>query len=121
MKPFDLGAALAGKKVVTRDGRTVTQVTKFDISNRFSVRAVIGGTIFSFTSAGEFVIGGDEGLDLFMASETKTVWVNLYPSYHGQQVPRYFEHTSQSSADLANTSASYERLGNKAFEITYEV
>lgn len=32
-KPFDLQAALNGAEVVTRDGRMVTQLTLFDVSD----------------------------------------------------------------------------------------
>lgn len=42
MKPFDLEKALAGERVVTRDGDEVTQITKFDlIRSEYFIRGVV--------------------------------------------------------------------------------
>jgi len=43
MKPFNLEAALRGEKVVTRDGREVTQVVKFDgVAPPVSLWGIVG-------------------------------------------------------------------------------
>lgn len=82
MKPFDLEKALAGEPVVTRDGRPVTQVTKFDAPNDPNpVIAVIDGDTQSFTLTGAYYSQSREHqYDLFMATKTvkKEGWVNLY-------------------------------------------
>lgn len=75
MKPFNLEAAKAGKKVVTRDGRDV-RIVCFDMQNEsFPLVAIIkqeGGheSHSSFTAQGRFHDDGEESdRDLFMVEE----------------------------------------------------
>lgn len=79
MKPFDLEKALAGEPVVTRDGREVTQVTKFDlIDDVYMIHAVIYGDLESFTLNGEYSKGKESELDLFMAPKKLSGFINVY-------------------------------------------
>jgi hypothetical protein len=79
MKPFDLKAALRGEKVVTRDGREVSNVTHFPVADTESVIAVIEGHIYTFTSAGLYYEEDDQSIhDLFMATKTVTMFCNIY-------------------------------------------
>ena len=56
MKPFNLQEALAGKPVVTRDGRKVEQLFYFDkAENEFKLRAVVDGSITAYTIMGVFI------------------------------------------------------------------
>lgn len=83
MKPFDLEKALAGEPVVTRDGRPVTQVTRFDVNNeRYCIAAVVDSNIETFSIDGKFRIEYPSIYDLFMAPKTvkKEGWINLYRS-----------------------------------------
>ena len=93
MKPFDLEKALAGAPVVTRIGEEVTQVVFFNASTTFPVRAVIDGTIYSYTTAGAYLSGaynqhvrtilsGGNDLDLFMAPVKKVAYINVYRPNH---------------------------------------
>lgn len=78
--PFDLQHALAGDKVVTRDGREVTQLTKFDAENsNFCLIGVCSNEIESWDEKGRF-FSGDEDYprDLFMTPKTVKRWVNFY-------------------------------------------
>lgn len=81
-KAFNLEEALAGQSagrnlVITRDGRAVTQITKFDdVVVAGEVFAVVDKIVFTFTSLGEYIHDSGSCLDLFMAPEKK--WVNLY-------------------------------------------
>ena len=77
MKPFNLEQALAGKPVVTRDGREVTQLHLFDC-NKFPLVCVIGGYTTTMTKTGTENIGVSSDNDLFMASEKVIKWVNIY-------------------------------------------
>jgi len=80
MKPFNLEAALNGAKVVTRDGREVSQLVWFDCANKHCLQGVIGDWLFSWTFEGKFM--GDEiedhDKDLFMATTKHEGWINLY-------------------------------------------
>lgn len=77
MKPFDLEKALAGAKLVTRDGKEVTGFKKRDGSERGSLApeiesfpycAYAGGSFLSFNSSGNYTARKTEA-DLFMAEE----------------------------------------------------
>ena len=75
MKPFNLEAALRGEKVVTRDGREVTQLVKFDVEdcNR-PVVGVVDDSIYKWSPKGEWSLAMElSDLDLFM-HEDPAIW-----------------------------------------------
>lgn len=85
MRPFNLKEALAGKSVVTRDGRPVSQITRFVARQSFPVVGVIDGdSIETYTLDGKFFnptnVEHDSGFDLFMNTEIKTGFINVYAS-----------------------------------------
>lgn len=83
-KPFNLEEALNGAKVVTRDGREVLQLTKFECLNLYSLVGVVDGAIQKWTSEGIFDNQISEShLDLFLAVEPQRIWVNVY-KFNGQ-------------------------------------
>lgn len=87
MKQFDLQLALAGAKVQTRDGRTVTDIkvvrdalprTKEDVRRMWVYIQGIRGTIHNFSGYHEYPFYhdgtahkylGDDSADLFMVDE----------------------------------------------------
>ena len=74
MKPFNLEAALRGEKVVTRDGREVTQLMKFDAPH--TVNTVVGvqeGYVTCWSVEGASVRGLEMQNDLVMYEEP-TIW-----------------------------------------------
>ena len=76
LKPFDLQEALANpERVITRDGRKVTQLTKFDCSFQYPLIAVIDGNVECFTLNGEYILGYNNNNELCLLPQTKTVWV----------------------------------------------
>jgi hypothetical protein len=104
MKPFELEAALAGKKVVRGDGVEV-KVT------RLALTTPMGSSLISQTEGsgrglmfhnidGTATLSYDYGL--FMAGEDQTVYINLWdsPSFH------YTKHNSLAEAKKA-TGATY--------------
>jgi len=52
MKLFSLEEALAGSPVCTRDGRTVTQLVKFDAVSPRPLIGVVDGTIYAWHANG---------------------------------------------------------------------
>lgn len=77
MKPFELQKALEGKKVITREGKNVTQLTLFDVNNHILLAAVIEGELCKFLEDGKINSAGyQSNYDLFMA-ETGS-WINLF-------------------------------------------
>jgi hypothetical protein len=81
MKPFTLEAALAGAKVVNRFGIEVTQLRQLNgVKNGFELCGVCGGSIKCWTTRGTaWDDGRESSLDLFMAAQTRTGWINIYP------------------------------------------
>lgn len=80
MKPFNLEEAKAGKKVVTRDGREFIYA---GYNPKVKPDRVIVGWVDGNTSAvgvdGHYLPDGRESnYDLFMATETNTVWIHVY-------------------------------------------
>lgn len=73
MQPFDLKKALAGKKVVTRDGRVVSGITHNVNARTYKVCAWIDRIPYTYTEEGVFDVGRKETslLDLFMADNQK--------------------------------------------------
>lgn len=67
MKPFDLEKALSGAPVITRDGREVTQLTKFDITVGIALVGVLNGGVKRWYGDGRYVSDRDFCIDLFMA------------------------------------------------------
>lgn len=78
MSPFDLEKALAGAKVVTRDGREVTQLTKFDVRGDFPLTGIIQNKRESFKLNGKYSDHIESHYDLFMAPQKQSIWVNVY-------------------------------------------
>ena len=82
MKPFNLEEALAGKKVITRDGDEVLQITSFstDNQNGYSVVGVLNGEIDTWSNQGAYSIcrSGKHPRDLFMAEEEIAKYQNIY-------------------------------------------
>ena len=80
LKPFNLQEALAGKPVVTRDGRKVVRIAHFPESKQYTVAGLLKGedSPRTFMDTGKYVSWEEEkDTDLFMASEKKEGWIGI--------------------------------------------
>jgi len=77
MKQFNLEKALAGEPVVTRNGKKVTQLTLFEVDDKYPLSGVVDRSVICFTIEGEIAIEEND-FDLFMATEKKSRWINVY-------------------------------------------
>jgi hypothetical protein len=111
-KPFNLERALAGDPVVMRDGRPVTQITKFDIYGRRALHGVVEGHVISWFENGRYYSSGESSYDLLMAPKKRTVWVNMYGDGW-----RCYWYDSEEEAD--NNAMQY-RTGNRAYPVEIE-
>lgn len=76
--PFDLETALKHpERVVTKNGKPVTQLTSFNVTSDWPLFAVIYNQIFSFNRCGA-CMGQPSHYDLFLLPEVKECWVNVY-------------------------------------------
>lgn len=115
MKPFNLEEALAGKKVVTRDGRKVISIHYIPSSPyALKVVAVIEGAFneyrYYYNGCYDTSVTGTSH-DLFMAPEKKEVWVNLCFSneefYLGFRVSGGVYKTEQEAVRVGKTRPDY--------------
>ena len=96
---FNLERALAGDKVVTRDGREVTQLAHFDKVHtpykERNLRGVCDGCITAYTDSGYYYRDGKPTkYDLVMAPSQLSGFLNIY---HNKINSSW--HRSKSSAD----------------------
>lgn len=77
-KPFNLQEALAGKPLVTRDGRPV-KIAGYnpEAADNDMVVGWVDNLVETWSSEGKYIDSADVDFDLFMAPETKDVWVIL--------------------------------------------
>lgn len=118
LKPFDLQKALAGDKVVTRDGRAVISVRYA----RYPLIVVVSGeTLYGCTETGRYYENQlSNEKDLFMAPKTKTVWVNIYMKPNGT-ISLGAPHSSEAMAMRIYKKPSYwQRIKTISVEIPEE-
>jgi hypothetical protein len=108
MKPFNLEEAKAGKKVVTRGGREVTQITSFNVTeSKYRIVGVIDGKYLeSWKEDGMSCDGEKNFSDLFMVTEKKTVWVNIYTDFLDVDKCGYFTSRAYTTESLARQESS---------------
>jgi hypothetical protein len=130
MKPFNLQEALAGKKVVTRSGCRVEELHLFKTASPhlLPLVGIVEGRGLWWTSAGKVY---DERYqfahenDLFMASEKKSGWINIYRQMPAPFILRFHGtcvHASRDAAILAKDKGPvpYVPLWIDAVEISWE-
>lgn len=83
MKTFNLERALAGDKVVTRNGNKVLEIKKLNntTSRGFCVVAMFTDDINTFNVDGRFYGNSDSEFDLFMSDEDEVIIFNYYNVY----------------------------------------
>jgi hypothetical protein len=80
LEKFDLEKALNGAKVVTRDGREVKELTKFEGLKNYPLVGVLDTNLHTWTTQGMFNSNHEVECirDLFLVVEPNRVWVNIY-------------------------------------------
>jgi 3',5'-cyclic AMP phosphodiesterase CpdA len=116
MKPFDLEAAKACKPIQFRDGRKVKFVSWVPeaVPNERIVIVTQEGHVHIYPENGRYRHHNDKDyfIDLVMAPEKKTVWINLYSA----NANYWYE-----SEEIANRCVAENRLGGKAFPLEVEI
>lgn len=118
-KPFNLQEALAGKKVITRDGRPV-KIAGFDSDAEpsFEIVGWASGVAASWSIYGQYHNNGKSDADLFMVCRTKDVWVVLY-EYRISMSSKVFNTLEDAKAFSNTISPTYIQLG--IHKITIEI
>lgn len=120
-KPFNLEEALAGARVVTRDGREVSQLRKFDAEEEYCLIGVVSGKICSWAISGIFWERNKTSeTDLFIAVEPQIIYANVFEGKNGLFVaPQYFKDRKTAVINKNNFEASNSKY-IKTIEITDE-
>jgi hypothetical protein len=114
MKDFNLKEALAGKPVITRDGKKVKQLTQFD-SETSNLFGVVDNSLISWYNDGVYSSNYKSNFDLFMETENVSIWVNVY--YDGDNIYIGHKHSiEQLALEVSKNSIHYI----KTIEITNE-
>lgn len=120
MKPFNLEEALAGKPVVCKNGWEVTEIVYMPtITGRLKVLAVAHGVVRAYDREGNLSsLTHTHELQLFMAIEKKSIWINVYLDKDGQIIlsPK---HDSIESALRSTKTINWTFI--KTIEITNEI
>ena len=118
LEKFNLQKALNGAKIVTRDGREVTQLTKFEDAEEYPLGAVLEGKIQSWSIDGYYYIDrlGENNADLFIEGKVRRAWVNVYG--HGRDILTGGCYRTREDA-IRNIREDYEYI--KTIEITDEL
>ena len=116
LEKFDLEKALNGAKVVTRDGREVSQLAKFECVDEYPIVGVLDSFICVWTIKGEFEYGDKCDEDLFLESKVRRAWLNVYGN--GRDILTSGCYRTKQVA-LNNISEDYEYI--KTIEITDEL
>jgi hypothetical protein len=85
MEKFNLERALAGEPVITRDGREVTRLVKFEADREgYPLMGVLDENVRSWTIDGRFATFSENSpKDLFMKPKENAIWVNVYKREDG--------------------------------------
>jgi hypothetical protein len=123
LEEFDLEKALNGARVVTRDGREVTQLTKFVTRNPdWNLFAVVDGSVQDYDNNGNAWGTDERHLDLLIAVEPKRVWANVMKYANGDLfVGSECFPTLEAALNFARNSKGFKRNYVKTIQITDEV
>jgi hypothetical protein len=104
MEKFNLERALAGEPVITRNGKEVTQLVKFDtFGTTYVVGGVVDGDVKSWTIDGKHY---DKQLKLFMKPKENAIWVNVYKRSDGALVAGHY-YDSEAKAKEKSLGRNY--------------
>lgn len=99
MKPFNLNDALSGKKVVTRSGLPVNNLTyNPEADPEYRLVGWVNGRVSSYFTDGKMYMLGENDLDLFIFPDTKEYWACLW------------EKNGLKSFDFGNSKQGAERM-----------
>ena len=120
MRPFDLNKALAGEPVVTRDGKTVTEIVllKTLTARQNNLLAVIDGDWYTYFGNGQLNPGFPCNGDLFMAPVKRQEWRNIYKGKNsGKLTVSSVRYASYEDA----IAFEYEDMDQNSFDFVHPV
>jgi len=123
MKPFNLQDALAGKPVITRDGKKVFEIVHLSsMKNERNILAIFENDCMLYRHDGTCMLnlGDSHSSDLFMAAEKKSIWINIFESIeNGELFTDGFSYSSYVNATFIGSETKHKYI--KTIEITNEL
>jgi hypothetical protein len=123
LEKFDLEKVVHGAKVVTRDGREVTQLSKFETDSDYCLYGVVNGIVEDWTIDGKYRLETPEcSKDLYIQGKVQSIWVNVYKDANGYLwVGGDYFATFELAQNYATNQKYLMRPYLKTIEITDEV
>jgi hypothetical protein len=78
IEKFDLEKVIHGAKVVTRDGREVTELSKFNTYRKLCLYGVVDDEVECWTIDGQYSERGTSNMDLYLVGKVRRAWSNIY-------------------------------------------
>ena len=118
LEKFDLEKVIHGARVITRDGREVTQLSKFDTYLNLCLYGVVDDEVECWTIDGQYYPRGTSNMDLYIVAKVQSIWVNVYKNQKDGKISiGYNQYKSKDDAEQKGVcNSSYF----KTIEITDE-
>ena len=122
LEKFDLEKVIHGAKVVTRDGREVLELTKFENLGELPLVGVVDGDLETWTIKGRYSEGETSNMDLFLVGRVKRIWANVMKYANGDLfIGSECFPTLEAALNFARNSKGFKRNYVKTIQITDEV
>ena len=119
LEKFDLEKVIHGAKVVTRDGREVLELTKFENLGELPLVGVVDGDLETWSIKGKYSRDIASNMDLCIVGKVQSIWVNIYKkSNNGEMYIGSQRYKSKQNAINAVSKGNQEYI--KTIEITDE-
>jgi hypothetical protein len=120
VEKFDLEKVIHGARVITRDGREVTQLTKFETYDKFCLYGLVDEQVYCWSIKGEYSDNSSCSMDLYIVGKLTRGWLNIYRNKYGQLYTGYSIYVSEEIAIKHKEDLNAEHY-IKTIEITDEV
>ena len=122
VEKFDLEKVIHGARVITRDGREVSQLTKFETYDKFCLYGLVDEQVYCWSIKGEYSDNSSCSMDLYIVGRVRRVWANVMKYANGDLfVGSECFPTLEAALNFARNSKGFKRNYVKTIEITDEV
>ena len=122
VEKFDLEKVIHGARVITRDGREVTQLTKFETYDKFCLYGLVDEQVYCWSIKGEYSDNSSCSMDLYLVGRVRRIWANVMKYANGDLfIGSECFSTLEAAQNFARNSKGFKRNYVKTIQITDEV
>jgi hypothetical protein len=122
LEKFDLEKFIHGAKVVTRDGREVLELTKFENLGELPLVGVVDGDLETWSIKGKYSRDIASNMDLCIVGEVQSIYANVMKSASGDLfVSSKSFSTLEAALDFVKNPNGLNPYYVKTIQITDEV